>query len=104
MLSGKINKYASSDLLLPKVMRMEKKLVGTVSHYFNKAGVAVVELSADVKVGDKVSFEGGHSFEQTIESMQVEHKNISEAKKGQAIGMKTADHVREGYQVYKITE
>jgi translation elongation factor EF-1alpha len=83
---------------------MEKKLVGSVSHYFNKAGVAVVQLSGDLKVGDRVSFEGGHSFEQTVDSMQVEHKSIAEAKKGQAIGMKTADHVREGYQVYKITE
>ncbi len=81
---------------------MEKKLVGKVSHYYNKIGVAVVDLSDELRVGDRISLEGGNPFEQTVESMQIEHKNITVAKKGQSIGLKTTNPVREGYQVYKI--
>jgi len=82
-----------------------KLLVGKVSHYFNKAGVAVVDLTGDLKVGDRISFEGAHTnFQQTVASMQVEHKNISSAKAGQSIGLKTNDRVHEHDAVYKIVD
>ncbi len=61
---------------------MEKKLVGKISHYYNKIGVAVVELVDDLKEGDKISIEHGDTaFEQTVESMQIEHEKVKEAKK-----------------------
>ena len=81
---------------------MDKTLVGKVLHYYNKAGVAVVELSGELKAGDRISIVGGESFEQAVESMQIEHKVIPVAKNGQCIGLKVANPVREGYQVYKI--
>jgi len=83
---------------------MEKKLVGSVRHYFNKVGVAVIELSSELRVGDRIALEGGNSFEQTVDSMQIEHKSIPVATKGQSIGLKVVNPVREGYQVYKILE
>ena len=81
----------------------EKKLVGKISHYFAKIGVAVVEVSDKLKVGDEISVEGVvTNFRQKIDSMEIEHKKIKEAKKGDSIGMKVVDKVRENDQVYKI--
>jgi putative protease len=84
---------------------VEKKLVGKVTHYFTKIGVAVVELSDTLKIGDKISIEGATTnFEQEVESMQIEHEPVEEAKKGDSIGLKVKDRVREGDSVYKIIE
>jgi translation elongation factor EF-1alpha len=79
------------------------KEVGKVAHYYTKLGVAVIELSDTLKVGDKIKIKGATSdFEQTVDSMQIEHKNIEEAKRGQSIGMKVKEHVREHDVVYKV--
>ena len=86
-------------------MAEEKKLVGKVTHYYNKIGVAVIELEDTLSVGDKISIEGATTnFQQTVESMQIEHKNVETAKKGDSIGLKVVDRVREGDNVYKIIE
>ena len=82
---------------------MEK--VGEVSHYFTKIGVAVVELTGKIKVGDSISVKGmTTNFEQKVESMQVEGENIEEANPGDDIGMKVADRVRKGDIVYRLGE
>ncbi|MFN4132853.1 MAG: translation elongation factor-like protein [Candidatus Hadarchaeales archaeon] len=81
----------------------EKKLVGKVTHYFTKISVGVIELSDELKVGDKISIEGRTTnFQQTVESMQIEHKNVEKAGKGQAIGLKLTNRAREGDLVFKI--
>lgn len=81
----------------------EKKLVGKVAHYFTKIGVAVVELNAELKVGDKISIEGATtSFEQTVGSMEIEHKAVENATVGQSIGLKVDQRVRGGDLVYKL--
>lgn len=83
---------------------MPKELVGKVVHYYGKIGVAVVELSGALKVGDKISIEGkGTSFEQTVGSMEIEHAKVQSARKGQSIGLKVDQRVKEGDLVYKIT-
>lgn len=79
---------------------MAKKLVGRVLHYFPKVGVAVLELSADLKNGDVISFEGSTAFSQAVDSMQIEHKIVPAAKAGQSIGLKVAQPVREKDSVY----
>ena len=79
----------------------EKKLVGKVTHYFAKIGVAVIELSDGIKVGDNVTIEGATTnLKQRVDSMQIEHRPVQAATKGQAIGMKVADRVREGDDAY----
>jgi len=84
---------------------MEKKLVGKITHFFPKISVAVIKLEGELKVGDKISIEGhGNSFEQNVDSMQVEHKDIETAKPGDDVGMKTAEPVKEGDQVFKVVE
>ena len=82
---------------------VEKKLVGKVTHYFTKIGVGVIELSDEIKVGDRISIEGPTTnFQQTIESMEIEHKAVRVAKAGDAIGLKVPQRVREKDLVYKI--
>ena len=69
----------------------EKKEIGKVKHFFGKISVAIIELTDGLKKGDKISIEGhDNSFEQIVESMQIEHNTIEEAKAGDAIGLKTA--------------
>ena len=85
----------------------ERKLkeVGRVTHYFTRISVAVVELRDKLSVGDKILIQGATTnFEQTVQSMQIEHKNITTAEAGQSIGLKVEQRVREGDKVYKIIE
>jgi len=81
----------------------EGKLIGKVAHYFGKIEVAVIELSDALKVGDNIRIVGGEvDFTQPIESMEIEHKKIEKAKKGDSVGLRVSQKVREGYKVYKI--
>jgi putative protease len=79
------------------------KVVGKVIHYYNKIGVAIVELRAKLAVGDEIGIEGANtSFRQTVESMQIEHEIVEKAGKGQSIGLKVIDRCRKGDRVYII--
>ncbi len=82
----------------------EFREVGTVTHYFTKAGVTVVKLTETLSVGDRILIRGlTTNVEQTVNSMQIEHASISEAEAGQDIGLKVDDRVREGDTVYRAT-
>ncbi len=84
-------------------MPEQEKLIGKITHYFSNIGVAVIELSDVLKVGDEIRITGGPvDFTQEVESMEVERKKVDEAKKGESVGLKTAQKVKEGYKVYKI--
>lgn len=77
--------------------------VGNVMHYFTKAGVAVVELTDALSVGDRILIKGiTTNVEQTVNSMQIEHVSISKAEAGQNVGLKVDGRVREGDTVYKV--
>lgn len=82
---------------------MEEKELGTVTHYFTKIGVGIIKLSDALKIGDTIHFKGHSSdFQQVVESMQVEHNNVQEAKAGDMVGLKVKEHVREHDLVYKV--
>ena len=77
--------------------------IGKVTHYFGKAAVAVVELTAALNVGDRIAFKGSSSdFEQEVASMQIDHADIATARAGQAIGLKVENKVKVGDLVYKL--
>lgn len=79
--------------------------IGKVTHFYDKIGVAVVELDAGLAVGDTIKFvRGGENiFEQKVESIQVEHEKKDSAAKGDVIGLKTVKDVKEGAEVYKVS-
>ena len=79
--------------------------IGKVTHFYDKIGVAVVELSANLKKGDTIKFERGGEelFEQEVGSIQIEHEKKDSAKKGETIGLKTDEEVKEGAEVFKVS-
>ena len=80
---------------------MSGKEIGKITHYFPKVSVAVLELSAPIKVGDSIRVEKSDgSFTQEISSMQVDHVPVSEAAPGQSIGLKVKERVHEGNKVF----
>jgi len=79
------------------------KLVGKVTHFYPKISVAVVEVLDDIAVGDEILIKGKTTnFTQKIESMQIEHEQIKSAKKGESIGLKVLERVREGDEIFKL--
>ena len=84
-------------------MGTDKVLVGRVAHFYDRISVAVVELERTLRAGDRVAIEGPQTnVEQRIVSMQIEHVPVTEARAGEAIGLKVANDVREGDLVYKL--
>lgn len=82
----------------------EGKLIGKISHYFSNIGVGVIDLTAPLKEGDEIRIVGGEEtdFTQQVDSMQIEHEKVKSAGKGDSVGLKVKEKVREGYSVYKI--
>jgi len=83
---------------------MEEKKIGEIMKYFGKISVAAIQLSeGSLKVGDTIHITG-HTTDitQTIDSMQIENKNVQEAGPGADIGIKVKDRVREHDVVYKV--
>ncbi len=80
----------------------EGKLVGKVTHYFSHIGVAIIELSDNLKTGDTIRIVGGQTdFNQEVGSMEIDHQKVAEGKPGDSVGLKVEQKVREGYKAYK---
>ncbi len=84
---------------------MGEQLVGTVTHYFGKPQVAIVEITAgELKVGDDIRVTGHSSdFTQKVASMELEHTPVDSAKVGDSVGIKVAERAREHDSVYVVT-
>ena len=81
----------------------ELQEVGKIAHFFSKISVAVVDLTATLSVGDRIRIQGPTTdFEQTVDSMQIEHADVKTANAGQSIGLKVKERVREKDTVYKV--
>jgi translation elongation factor EF-1alpha len=67
-------------------------------------GVAIIDLDGTISVGDSIKFvRGGEDlFEQKVESIQIEHEKKDTAGKGDVVGLKAREAVKEGTEVYKI--
>lgn len=84
---------------------MPEELIGKVVDYYGKIGVAAIELSGSLKVGDKIHIKGHTTdFEQMVDSMQIEHQSVPEAKAGDSIGIKVKEYCRGHDSVFKVTE
>jgi U32 family peptidase len=79
--------------------------VALVKKYYAKINVAEIQLIEDLEVGDEIIFEGVTTFlEQKVESMQIHHKEVKKAKKGQFVGLKVKERVRKNDNVFKLVE
>lgn len=83
---------------------MAEHVVGTVSHYYGKLGVAGIELSDDLNVGDTIHIVGHTSdFTQTVTSIQIENENVDSAKAGDPAAVKVNERARTHDQVFVVT-
>jgi len=82
----------------------EEEPVGKITHYFNNIEVGIVKITKGaLSEGDKIRIKSGSSeFEQEVKSMQINHQQVLKAKKGDVIGLKVKDKVKEGDEIYKI--
>jgi putative protease len=79
--------------------------IGKVSDFFAKPVVAGIELTAPLKIGDKIHFRGHTTnLEMIVSSMQINNREVHEAKAGDAVGIKLPDRVRHGDAVFKVTD
>ena len=82
---------------------MAEKEIGKVTHYFSKIRVAGIELSDELAVGDTVLIKGATTyFQQKVESMQLDQKDIEKGQPGQLIGITVQEKARPGDKVYKM--
>ncbi len=72
------------------------KIIGKVVHYYDKIQVAIVKLATPMSVGDTVTFKRGNTeHTQRIGSMELDHKSIMKAKKGQIIGVEVTQVIHD---------
>lgn len=84
---------------------MPEQEIGKVTHYFGKVSVGIIELKAPLKIGDKIHIKGAHDdFTQTVETIQIEHQDVPEAKAGDDVGIKVSQRVHPHDGVFKVVE
>jgi hypothetical protein len=78
--------------------------VGEVTHFFDRLSVAVLKLTEPIRLGDMLHVLGHHTdFRQKLESMQIEHQEVTEARPGQDVAVKLAQKVHPGDTVFKVS-
>ena len=83
---------------------MEEKQLGEVIKFFGKIGVAAIRLTeGELRVGDQIHIVG-HTTDlvQSLDSMQVDNRNVQEVGAGADIGIRVKDKVREHDAVYRV--
>ena len=84
---------------------MPEDEIGKVSDFFARPVVAGIELTAPLKVGDKIRILGHTTdMEMVVDSMQINNVDVTEANAGDAVGIKISDRARRGDKVYKVTD
>jgi len=84
---------------------MEEKEIGIVTHYFGKISVGIVQLKNELKVGDTIRIRRVHDdFTQVVDSMQIEHKQVEKAGKGEMVGIKLANKVHPNDRVFLVAQ
>jgi|YNPMSStandDraft_1061717.scaffolds.fasta_scaffold00002_136 translation initiation factor IF-2 len=99
----KIKKEQKAKVAKEKTQK--EVFLGEVNHYYDKIKVIAMKLLAPLKLGDKIRIVGGEKtdFTQKVDSMEKQHQKLKLAKKGDEIGIKVKEKVREGYKVYKVS-
>lgn len=82
---------------------VQYQFVGRITHYFDRIGVAVMLVEAELYIGDWILIQGPHTqIEQQVASMQIDRAPIEQALPGDDIGLKVIEPVQDGDEVYLI--
>lgn len=83
--------------------KIKEKEIGIVSGYFAHVGVAAIKLSGKLKVGERVHIRGHTTdLEEEVDRIEINNKEVSEAKKGDHVGIKVAEKVRPNDKVFLL--
>ena len=84
---------------------MPEEVIGKVTDFFSRPVVAGIELTATLKLGDKIHIKGHTTdMEFTVDSMQINNADVKQAKAGDDVGVKVSERVRRGDTIYKVTD
>jgi len=79
--------------------------IGRVTHYYNRIGVAVLELSDELRVGDVIHILGHTTdFTQQVQSLEIEHRKVQSVGPGDDVALKVRQRVRKGDVVHKVID
>ena len=83
---------------------MPEIAIGKITHYYGHISVAIIQLTDTLKPGETIHIKGHSSdFTQDVSSMQIEHKDVPEAKAGDLVGIKVSQKVHPNDQVFRVT-
>jgi len=83
---------------------MQEKEIGKITHYYSNISVGIIQLSDTLKIGETIHVKGhSEDFTQPVDSIQIEHTNVSEAKSGDVIGIRLTNKVHPGDKVLKAS-
>ncbi len=84
--------------------KVYKEYAGKVNHYYPKIGVALIAAVKELKVGDEIVFVKNNIGikKLKIEEIEINKKNVLEAKKGEEFGVKIPFRVSKNTEVYLL--
>lgn len=78
-------------------------LIGRVTHYYDRIGVAVLQVSGSLRVGDDIHLLGRTTdFSQTVTSMEIEHRKVDSVPPGTEVALRVLAPVRAGDNLFKV--
>ena len=86
-----------------RISKPQEKQIGIIEHFYDGISVSALTLTGTIKVGDKIHIKGATTdFTQKVESMQIDHKPVKTAGRGDAIGIKVKGKVRSNDILYVV--
>lgn len=99
----KPSKRVSQEEIARAMQEVQKRLIGKVVHYYDKIGVAIVDLQKPLRIGDTIVLRKGNTDQiQRVTSLQIEHVPVIDARKGDVVGMKVEREAPEGTVVLPV--
>jgi putative protease len=84
---------------------MSEHKVGEVTHWYGGLGVAGVDITDDVHLGDRIHIHGHTTdFVQPVGSIEIDHHKVGVAHQGDAIGIRVRDRVRVHDEVFVVDD
>ena len=92
-----VGKKTNKKMVKKTAKKVTSKMIGRVTHYYDRIGVAIVELKQPLHLGDVVVMKHGeHVLTQSVQSLQIERQPVDMAKKGAIVGVKVDQEVKQG--------
>lgn len=84
---------------------MAELIIGQVTHYYSRLGVAALNLRAPLSKGDRVHILGHTTdLEEAVDSMEIDHQPIDRAQPGDDVAIRVVGKVRQGDKIYRQME